>query len=84
MKLKHTMSLEDEPMRKEYDIEKLNPRRNPYAKRLKSKVTINLSDMAIMYFKEQSGVTGIPYQTLIDLYLMDCAQNKRKLQLSWK
>ena len=84
MKQRHTMNLEGEKMKKEYDIKNLNPRKNPYAKRLKSKVTINISDAAIHYFKEQSGDTGIPYQTLIDLYLLDCANKKRKLQMSWQ
>ena len=52
---------------KEYDFSK--GKRNPYAKQLKKQVTINLSEEAILYFKEQSKETGIPYQTLINLYL---------------
>lgn len=70
-------------MRKEYDIEKLNPRKNPYSNRLKKQVTINIDNDTIDYFKKQSEKSGLPYQTLINLYLADCATNHRKLNLSW-
>ena len=70
-------------MRKEYDIKNLNPRKNPYAKRLKKQITINVADYAIDYFKKMSDEVGIPYQTLINLYLMDCADNNRKLNISF-
>ena len=71
-------------MRDNYDIEKLNPRRNPYAKMLKQQITININNDTIAYFKEEAKRTGIPYQTLINLYLTDCAQNNRKLDLKWE
>ncbi len=71
-------------MKEEYDIDKLNPRKNPYAKKLKKQITININNDTIQYFKTQAEETGIPYQTLINLYLTDCAKNKRKLDLSWK
>jgi len=71
-------------MREEYDIENLNPRKNPYAKKLKKQVTINLSNEAVAYFKDQAAETGIPYQTLINLYLLDCAESKKKLRISWQ
>ncbi|MBQ6231606.1 MAG: BrnA antitoxin family protein [Eubacterium sp.] len=70
-------------MLKEYDVDKLNPRKNPYAKGLKKQVTINLSPSVIEYFKEQSQETGIPYQTLINLYLVDCVKEKKKLEMTW-
>lgn len=70
-------------MLKEYDVDKLNPRKNPYAKELKKQVTINLSPSVIEYFKEQSQETGIPYQTLINLYLVDCVKEKKKLEMTW-
>ena len=70
-------------MKKEYDIKNLNPRKNPYSKRLKKQITININDNIIEYFKSQSEDTGIPYQALINLYLSDCVNNKRKLQLKW-
>lgn len=71
-------------MRKEYDIKNLNPRKNPYSKRLKKQITININDDTITYFKSQSEEMGIPYQALINLYLSDCVNSKRKLQLTWK
>ena len=70
-------------MLKEYDVEKLNPRPNPYVKELKKQVTIKLSPSVIDYFKEESNETGIPYQTLINLYLVDCVKNKRKIDVKW-
>ena len=70
-------------MRKEYDIASLNPRKNPYTNRLKKQVTINLDNDTIDYFKDQSEKSGLPYQTLINLYLADCASKQRKLKMSW-
>ena len=70
-------------MREEYDIKKLNPRKNPYSNRTKKPVTINLNSDTIDYFKKESERSGIPYQTLINLYLTDCAVNKRQLQMAW-
>ena len=70
-------------MREEYDIQNLNPRKNPYAKQLKKQVTINLDANTIEYFKDMATKSGIPYQTLINLYLTDCAANNRQLHLSW-
>lgn len=69
-------------MRKEYDFSKA--RRNPYAKRLKKQITIRLDRPTIEYFKEVAWAAGIPYQTLINLYLRDCAQQGRKLSLEWR
>ena len=70
-------------MLEEYEIDKLNPRPNPYAKELKKQITIKISPSVIDYFKGESMETGIPYQTLINLYLTDCAVNKRRPSLSW-
>jgi predicted DNA binding CopG/RHH family protein len=70
-------------MRDEYDIDKLNPRPNPYAKELKKQVTIKIAPSTINYFKEQADKVGIPYQTLINLYLSDCVNNKRELHMTW-
>ena len=69
-------------MRKEYDFSRA--RRNPYAARLKKQITIRLDEPTIEYFKAVSEATGIPYQTLINLYLRDCAERKRKLSLEWR
>ena len=69
-------------MRDEYDFSKGRP--NPYAKRLKKRVTIRLDEPTIEYFRELSEETGIPYQTLINLYLRDCAASGRKLSMYWR
>lgn len=71
-------------MLEEYDIDQLNPRPNPYAKELKKQVTIKISPTVIDYFKDQASKVGIPYQTLINLYLSDCVNNKREIQMTWK
>jgi uncharacterized protein (DUF4415 family) len=68
-------------MRKEYDFSK--GKKNPYAAKLKKQITIRLDDMTINYFKEMSEEMGIKYQTLINLYLRDCASNNRKLAMKW-
>lgn len=72
-----------EAMKKEYDLSKLKSRRNPYAKQLKKPVTIRLGEDVISYFKSLAEETGIPYQTLINLYLSDCAAKERRPDLSW-
>ena len=69
-------------MRKEYDFSKA--RKNPYAAQLKKQITIRLDEDSIAYFKAISEEVGIPYQSLINLYLRDCAASHRKLNLSWK
>ena len=71
-------------MLKEYDIDSLNPRPNPYAKELKKQISIKVSPSTINYFKSEGLETGIPYQTLINLYLDDCVKNKKKLNLQWR
>lgn len=68
-------------MKKEYDFSK--GRRNPYARRLKRQVTIRLDQATIAYFKEMAAEAGIPYQTLINLYLRDCAAAQRRLAMKW-
>lgn len=69
-------------MRKEYDFSK--SRKNPYAAQLKKQITIRLDEESISYFKTISEKVGIPYQSLINLYLRDCATSGRKLDLNWK
>lgn len=71
-------------MRDEYNIRELNPRKNPYASRLKKQITINIDGSTIDYFKSMAAADGIPYQILINLYLRDCADNRRKIQMSWQ
>lgn len=69
-------------MRKEYDFSAA--RKNPYAAQLKKQITIRLDEESIKYFKAISEDIGIPYQSLINLYLRDCAASHRKLNLNWK
>ena len=69
-------------MLKEYDFCKA--RKNPYAAKLSKKITIRLDEDSIGFFKEISEQLGIPYQSLINLYLRDCATHNRKLELKWK
>ena len=64
-------------MRKEYDFS--HSKKNPYAKKLKQQVTILLDKDAVTYFKKMAAETGVPYQVLINLYLKECAQLKKKL-----
>lgn len=68
-------------MREEYDFS--NARPNPYAKNLKKQITININVESVDYFKKQAERVGIPYQTLINLYLADCAKHDRQLELTW-
>ncbi|MBR1531122.1 MAG: BrnA antitoxin family protein [Eubacterium sp.] len=70
-------------MREEYDIKDLNPRKNPYTKKLKKQITINIDNDTIEYFKALSAQNGIPYQTLINMYLTDCAEHNIKPQINW-
>ena len=64
-------------MREEYDF--TNAIKNPYTKQLKKQITININEDVLDYFKLMAVETGIPYQTLINLYLLDCKNNSRKL-----
>lgn len=68
-------------MLEEYDIDKLNPRPNPYAKELNKQVTVKIAPSVIEFFKDEAMETGIPYQTLLNLYLDDCA--KKRSNLNW-
>jgi predicted DNA binding CopG/RHH family protein len=69
-------------MRKEYDFSKA--RRNPYAKYFKKQVTIRLDEKTVNYFKRMAAEVDVPYQTLINLYLRDCASTGRRLSINWK
>lgn len=69
-------------MKTTYDFSKA--RRNPYARRLKKQVTIRLDVSTLAYFKGLADETGIPYQTLLNLYLRECATSRKKLRLDWK
>ena len=71
-------------MREHYDFAKIKGKKNPYTKYLKQPVTMRLDKDSVDYFKTLSEESGIPYQTLINLYLRDCAIHKRKLSMQWK
>ena len=68
-------------MREEYDLS--HAKKNPYAKRMKKQVTINLDVATIDYFKGKAETSGIPYQTLINLYLADCARQNKEVSVKW-
>jgi predicted DNA binding CopG/RHH family protein len=69
-------------MKRQYDFSKA--RRNPYAPKLKRSVTIRLDEATIDYFKALSAESEIPYQTLINLYLRECAATRRRLTMEWR
>ncbi len=71
-------------MRDHYDFSKIKGRKNPYTKYLKQPVTMRLDRDTVSYFKSMSEESGIPYQSLINLYLRDCAINCRKLDMKWQ
>ena len=69
-------------MKKQYDFSAA--RRNPYARLIKRQVTIRLDQATVAYFKKMAEDAGVAYQTLINLYLRDCASSGRRLAMSWK
>lgn len=71
-------------MKDEYDLSTMSSRKNPYAAKLKRQVTIRMRDDVISYFKDMSEEMGVPYQSLINLYLRDCMTHERKPDLSWR
>ena len=68
-------------MKKEYDFSK--SRKNPYARSLKKPITIRLDQDTLEYFKSLAVETGLPYQSLMNLYLRDCLAKNRKVQINW-
>ena len=69
-------------MRKRYDFSNAKP--NPYAKRLKRQITIRLDEDTLAYFKKLAADAEIPYQTLINLYLRECARTRKKPAMKWE
>ena len=69
-------------MRKEYDFSRSE--KNPYPARLKKQVTIRLDSDTLDYFKKLAEAAALPYQTLINLYLRDCAAKRKQLRLDWR
>jgi uncharacterized protein (DUF4415 family) len=70
-------------MKKEYEFSKMKGRKNPYAKKLKKQITIRLDEPVVEYFKALAEENDISYQTLINLYLKDCANSEKKLVTKW-
>ncbi len=70
-------------MKAEYDLSKMQSRKNPYAAKLKKSVSMRLSEDVVDYFKGMANEAGVPYQNLINLYLRDCVMQHRKVQIAW-
>ena len=70
-------------MKDEYDLSKMKSRRNPYASKLKMPVTMRLSEDVVAYFKRMAVDAGVPYQSLINLYLRDCVTQHRQIHIAW-
>ena len=71
-------------MKANYDLARMKARKNPYASKLKKPVTMRLGEDVIDYFKLMAEQAGMPYQSLINLYLRDCVSHDRKLNISWR
>jgi len=71
-------------MKTEYDLSTMKSRKNPYATKLKKPVTMRIGEDVISYFKQMADEAGMPYQSLINLYLRDCAAHHRKIDISWQ
>jgi len=74
----------DKIMKEEYDLSTMKSRPNPYAKQLKKQITMRLEEDVIDYFKKMAEGVGIPYQSLINLYLRDCVSSHRELKMQWQ
>jgi len=70
-------------MKAEYDLAKLKSRKGPYAFKLNKPVTMQLSEDVVAYLKGMADEAGVPYQSLINLYLRDCLANGRKVRINW-
>ena len=70
-------------MRNHYDFSTMKGRKNPFVKQLKQSITMRLDRDTIAYFKSLAEELGVPYQSLINLYLRDCVVHRRKLQMKW-
>ena len=67
-----------------YDYDLTNAIKNPYSDRLKKQITIRLDDNAVIsYFKEMADQTGMPYQNIINYYLLDCVKNHKQMKISF-
>jgi uncharacterized protein (DUF4415 family) len=70
-------------MKAEYDLSQFKSRKNPHAEKLKKSVSMRLSADVVDYFQDMAEKSGLPYQSLINLYLRDCVLNRRKIKIAW-
>jgi len=70
-------------MKPEDDLSTMKSRKNPYASKLKKSVTMRLGEDVIDYFKGMAEESGVPYQSLINLYLRDCVAKHKKIDINW-
>jgi len=70
-------------MKDEYDLSQMKSRKNPYARRLKKQITLRLQPEIIEYFRTLAEENDIPYQSLINLYLLDCVNRQRRFKMDW-
>lgn len=70
-------------MKSEHDLSRMQSRRSPYAAKLKKPVSMHLSEDVVEYFKGMADEAGLPYQSLINLYLRDCVMQHRKVGIVW-
>nr|VFJ69106.1 MAG: Ribonuclease toxin, BrnT, of type II toxin-antitoxin system [Candidatus Kentron sp. FW] len=70
-------------MREHYDFSNMKGQKNPYANRLKQSVTMHLDKPTVAYFESLAEELGMPYESLINLYLRDCALHHKKPDLTW-
>ncbi len=84
LKMNLNITIGDKAMKEEYDLGTMKSRPNPYAKQLKKQVTMRLEEDIIDYFKKMAEGVGIPYQSLINLYLRDCVSSHRELKMQWQ
>jgi predicted DNA binding CopG/RHH family protein len=70
-------------MKAEYDFSKMKARKDPYASKLKKSVTMRLSEDVVLYFKAMAADAGVPYQSLINMYLRDCLARNRRIRIKW-
>ena len=70
-------------MRREYNFSRMKGEKNPYAKDLKTQITIRIDTETVSYFKELAESTGMSYQSLINLYLRECVKTGKKPTIKW-
>jgi uncharacterized protein (DUF4415 family) len=59
-------------------------KRQPYSRRIKRPVTLRLEESVITCFRRLSRELGLPYQTLNNLYLRDCASKRTRPRSDWR